>query len=199
MGALSFLRSRLGGLTECTGMADRRGKSLLKDVVRNFTPAWFAATMGEYFFVQYCSSGVYNAGLTQCALGTGAISQLCQIFPYATESKPFRILTLIFFFLNLLLFILFTFVTAARYIFFPETWATMIQDPVQSLYIGTFPMGATTLINVSVVTLYGVYGFGDQQFLYTLWALWWLDVAISCLCVWGVIQMMCVRSKRLST
>lgn len=45
-------------------------------------------------------------------------------------------------------------------------------------------------MNVSVVTIYGLYGFGGQRFLYAVWALWWLDVAISCLCVWGLLQVM---------
>ncbi|KZP34491.1 hypothetical protein FIBSPDRAFT_809805 [Athelia psychrophila] len=140
------------------------------DVVRDFSPAWFAVTMG-----------------------TGAIAQLFQIFPYATEAQAFKILALLFFFLNLLLFILFSCITAARYILFPETWDILMDDPIQSLYTGTFPMGATTLINVSVVTLHGVYGFGGEPFLYTLWAFWWMNVVISCLCVWGILQIMITR------
>jgi tellurite resistance protein TehA-like permease len=51
-------------------------------------------------------------------------------------------------------------------------------------------MGATTLINVSVRTIYQDYGFGGKSFLYAMWGLWWVDVAISCLCVWGMAQIM---------
>jgi hypothetical protein len=53
-------------------------------------------------------------------------------------------------------------------------------------------MGAATLINVSVHTLYQSYGFGGKRFLYAIWGLWWVDVAISCLCVWGMVQIMYV-------
>jgi hypothetical protein len=53
-------------------------------------------------------------------------------------------------------------------------------------------MGAVTLINVSVHTIYQDYGFGGKSFLYALWWLWWVDVAISCLCVWGMAQIMYV-------
>jgi tellurite resistance protein TehA-like permease len=121
---------------------------------------------------------------------TGSISLLFQNFPYTTGSRTFKIFTLIFFFLNLALFILFTIITAARYILFPKIWSLMIRHSVQGLYIGCFPMGATTLINVSVRTIYQDYGFGGKSFLYAMWGLWWVDAAISCLCVWGMAQIM---------
>lgn len=66
----------------------------------------------------------------------------------------------------------------------------MIRHPVESLYLGTFPMGATTLIGVGTTVLHGQYGFGGKGFLYTLWALWWIDVALSILCCWGGIYVM---------
>lgn len=66
----------------------------------------------------------------------------------------------------------------------------MIRHPVQGLYVGCFPMAATTLINVSVRTIYQDYGFGGKRFLYAIWWIWWVDIAISCLCVWGMVQIM---------
>ena len=51
-------------------------------------------------------------------------------------------------------------------------------------------MGVTTLINVSVHTIYQDYGFGGKTFLYAIWWIWWIDIAISCLCVWGMVQIM---------
>lgn len=153
-------------------VSNRGSSKTLLDVTRNFTPAWFAVIMG-----------------------TGAISLLFQGFPYAAGSRTFKILTLIFFFLNLFLFILFTAITTARYILFPKIWSLMIRHPVQGLYTGCFPMGAATLINVSVHTLYQDYGFGGKRFLYALWGLWWIDVAISGLCVWGMAQIMITRQR----
>ena len=72
----------------------------------------------------------------------------------------------------------------------------MIRHPVQGLYVGCFPMGAATLISVSVHTIYQDLGFGGKRFLYAIWSLWWVDVAISCVCVWGMVQIMYVPLAR---
>lgn len=66
----------------------------------------------------------------------------------------------------------------------------MIRHPVQSLYIGTYPMGAATLINVAVGLIYEQYGFGHKAFLYFLWAMWWLDVVLSFLCAFLLVHIM---------
>jgi len=114
------------------------------------------------------------------------------VFPYWTGSHALRALSTAFFFLNLLLFVLFCAVSAARYGRFPGLWGTMLRHPVQSLHLGTFPMGALTLIAVATTVLHGQYGFGGRAFLYTLWAFWWADVALSALCCWGIVYVMCV-------
>jgi tellurite resistance protein TehA-like permease len=124
--------------------------------------------------------------------GTGAISILFHNFPYGEVEKPMKIFTLIFFFLNLILFTLFSAMSLARYIVFPGIWSIMIHHPIQSLYLGTFPMGATTLINVAVSVIYEEYGFGGTGFLYAMWSLWWLDVAISIVCCWVMVHIMSV-------
>jgi len=83
-----------------------------------------------------------------------------------------KITSLAFFLLNLILFILFSAVTFARYLLFPDVWSIMLQHPVQSLYVGTFPMGAATLISVAVSVVNGEFGFGGVSFLYFCWAAW---------------------------
>lgn len=100
------------------------------------------------------------------------------------------ILSLVVFFLNLFLFLLFTAVSLARYIMFPETWDALLRHPMSSLYTGCFPMAATTLINVAVDVIYVHFQFGGKGFLYFIWAIWWLDVAVSILCCWGVVHLM---------
>ena len=107
------------------------------------------------------------------------ISILWHNFPYATDSTTMKIFTFIFFFLNLALFVLFMFSSIARYVLFPYKWFLVIKQPSQSLYLGCFPMGATTLITIAVVQIEQQYGFGGRRFLYALWAFWWLDVALS--------------------
>jgi tellurite resistance protein TehA-like permease len=125
-----------------------------------------------------------------CSTGTGAISGLFSVFPYGDKNGICRALSTAFFVLNLLLFVLFFAVSITRYTHFPGVWSTMIRHPVGSLYLGTFPMGAATLISVGITVLHGQYGIGGQAFVYTLWGLWWIDVAISSLCCWGVIYAM---------
>ncbi|KAJ4002023.1 voltage-dependent anion channel [Lentinula boryana] len=144
----------------------------LKDVIRNFTPAWFAAIMG-----------------------TGSISLLFHAFPYGNETQTFIIFTLIFFFLNLTLFILFCAITITRYIMFPDIWGLMIRHPAQSLFTGTFPMGACTLLSIAVSLISEKYRFGGKAFLYAMWGLWWLDVAISIICCWGMVHIMETSQK----
>ncbi|EPQ57450.1 hypothetical protein GLOTRDRAFT_104971 [Gloeophyllum trabeum ATCC 11539] len=85
-------------------------------------------------------------------------------------------LTSIYFFLNLALFIL-TIICVTRYTLYKRSWSLMLHDSVQNAYLGCFPMGGTTLINVSVTLMYNEYGFGGKSYLYTIWAHWWRDVA----------------------
>lgn len=110
-----------------------------------------------------------------------------------------KLFSLVFFFLNLALFVLFTVLSAARYIVFPGIWNRMLRHPVQSLYLGTFPMGATTLFTVSINVIYDTYNFGGRPFVYAIWAFWWLDVAISILCCWGIVHIMSVISRGLGS
>jgi tellurite resistance protein TehA-like permease len=141
------------------------------DSIRHFTPTWFAANMG-----------------------TGIISLLFSVFPYWGGSAM-RGLSTAFFFLNLVLFILFCAATVARYWRFPGMWGTMLRHPVESLYLGTFPMGAVTLVGVATTVLHGQYGFGGRGFLYTIWAFWWVDMAVSALCCWGIIYVMITKHE----
>lgn len=103
-----------------------------------------------------------------------------------------KILSLVFFFLNLLLFVIFTVITIARYCLYPQIWGSMLRHPVTSLYTGCFPMGITTLINVAVDVINEGYGYGGRSFLYFIWVVWWVDVAISALCCWGMLHIMYV-------
>lgn len=85
-------------------------------------------------------------------MGTGATSALIHNFPYGHGSPFIRIFTLIIFFINLVLFVLISAATAARYALFPELWSKMLRHPAQSLFVGAVPMGFATLINVALVS-----------------------------------------------
>ena len=96
----------------------------------------------------------------------------------------------IFFFLNLALFVIFNIITISRFMFYPKIWSLMVHHPVQSLFLGTYPMGAATLISVAVTLFYQDDGVGGAGFLYTLWGFWWLDLVLSALCAYHLVHIM---------
>lgn len=48
----------------------------------------------------------------------------------------------------------------------------MIRHPVQSLFLGTFPMGLATIVNMTVFVCVPAWG---DRFAKLAWALWWID------------------------
>ncbi|GJJ09822.1 hypothetical protein Clacol_004046 [Clathrus columnatus] len=86
-------------------------------------------------------------------------------------------------------------INIARYTLFSGSWSDMLRHPVQSLYLGCFPMAGSTLINTALTTVNQYFGVGGYKFLYTLWAFWWLDCLISFLCCFGVVYVMTVHHR----
>ncbi|KAK0193111.1 voltage-dependent anion channel [Armillaria mellea] len=152
-------------------MADSSNKTF-KDVIKHFSPAWFTVNMS-----------------------TGILSILFHDFPYGAGSQGMRIATLVFFLLNLCLYILFTVLSVVRFIMFPELWGILCRHPVERLFICAFPTGAITLLAIAVSLIHEDYSFGDKPFLYVIWAFWWLDVAGSVLCFFGTLHGMMIAHK----
>ncbi|KAF8686367.1 Voltage-dependent anion channel [Rhizoctonia solani] len=138
----------------------------------------------------YPSPSYSTTSCTNPATGTGAVSSLLHNFPYG--SRPilygFGVAVLI---LNMCLFGLFFVISAIRYIRYPEIFRSMFKHPVQSLFLGCFPMGFSTLINASLNACQ-VYGLGDR-FLYALWGLWWFDSALALVVYFSVLYTMITR------
>uniref|UniRef100_A0A8H7Y4R1 Uncharacterized protein n=1 Tax=Psilocybe cubensis TaxID=181762 RepID=A0A8H7Y4R1_PSICU len=63
--------------------------------------------------------------------------------------------------------------TISRYYMFPELWIKMLYDPGEGLFVGAFPIGSASLIDLAVI-LNQRWRFGGTAFLYTLWGFWWL-------------------------
>ncbi|KAJ7183151.1 voltage-dependent anion channel [Mycena filopes] len=143
----------------------------LKTCIRHFTWSWHTVVMG-----------------------TGAVSSLVSRFHFGEGSETLKVLTLLFFFLNLFFFVAICAATIARYYMFPELWSAMLRHPTQSLFIGAFPMGAATLINVAL-TANQSYSFAGSGFLYTLWAFWWLDSVVSSFTAVGMIYVMMTKHR----
>ncbi|KAL5482563.1 SSU1_2 [Sanghuangporus weigelae] len=142
----------------------------LKECIRRFTPAWHAAVMG-----------------------TGAITIIFNVFPYSS-SRGLQITALLFLIFNLILFVLLTLLTLARYILFPDLFCpSLLVHPTQSLFLGCFPMGFATILIGAADVVYGYFGFGSAGFVWALWALWWVDVAVSVLVCFGQLYFMFTR------
>lgn len=72
-------------------------------------------------------------------MGTGVVSVVLHELPY--NAPAVRYISYVVFCLNILLFCIFSVITAARYALYPETWGAMIADPTQPLFLGCFPIG----------------------------------------------------------
>ncbi|KAH6696764.1 sulfite efflux pump SSU1 [Leptodontidium sp. MPI-SDFR-AT-0119] len=126
-------------------------KSRSRRIVRNFTPSWFAITMG-----------------------TGIIAVLLFRLPY--NGKWLYELSIIIFVFDLILFVLFCLISALRYLLYPEIWSAMLNHPTESLFLGTCPMGLGILIQMIVNVCVPAWG----SWAVTLaWTLWWIEIVLS--------------------
>ncbi|EEY18822.1 sulfite transporter Ssu1 [Verticillium alfalfae VaMs.102] len=117
-------------------------------VILYFEPSWFSVNMG-----------------------TGVVSILLHNLPYNAEWLYW--ISVVIFCLNVVLFVLFFIISVLRYTVFPGVWGCMIRHPVQSLFLGTCPMGLATIINMIVFVCVPAWG---SNYATLAWALWWIDV-----------------------
>lgn len=121
--------------------------------IQNFTPSWFSVTMG-----------------------TGITSILLHTLSTTYHSPALNIISIIIFVLNILLFAACLVASILRYTMYPAVWNLMMKHPTQSLFLGTFPMGFATLINMFVFVCVPSWG---EWAMWTAWGMWWLDVVVS--------------------
>lgn len=91
-------------------------------------------------------------------MGTVIVSILLHNLPY--NGAWLYWISVVIFALNVALFIFFLFVSLLRYMLYPEIWVVMIRHPTQSLFLGTFPMGLATIINMVVFVCVPAWGPG---------------------------------------
>ncbi|GAQ46428.1 hypothetical protein AtubIFM56815_004434 [Aspergillus tubingensis] len=120
-------------------------------VVRHFTPSWFSVTMG-----------------------TGIVSILLNTLPY--NGQWLYWISVVLFAFNVLLFTIGCIITFLRYTLYPEIFFAMIKHPVQSMFIGTFPMGFATIINMFCFVCVPAWGDWTRNF---AWGLWIFDAIFS--------------------
>ncbi|KAH6607664.1 c4-dicarboxylate transporter malic acid transport [Trichoderma cornu-damae] len=137
------------GNSPCSSMPCKNNRGWRR-IVRNFTPSWFAVNMG-----------------------TGIVSVLLHNLPW--NAHWLRVVSYVFFCLNVLLFATFSAISLLRYALYPEIWSAMVSHPAQSLFLGCFPMGLATIINMMIFSC----AHWGPWLVYLAWALWWIDVLLS--------------------
>lgn len=114
-------------------------------------------------------------------MGTGIVSILLNTLPY--NGSWLYYLSLAAFALNVLFFAVILAITLLRYILYPEIFRVMITHPVQSLFLGTFPMGLATIINMFCLVCVPSWG---HKAAYFIWSIWIFDVVVSVLVAIGI-------------
>lgn len=104
-------------------------------------------------------------------MGTGIVAVLMISVPFDTAVLYY--LSIVFFVLNAVLFVLAFITSVLRYTLYPEIWGVMIQDPNNSLFLATIPMGFATLIEMWIFICVPRWGQWAISF---AWALWMVDV-----------------------
>ena len=138
-----------------------------REVIRQFTPNWFAATMG---------TGVLALALAQLPLAIPALHAFAEAL----------------WLFNIALFLLFTAMYTARWLLFFDEARRIFGHSTVSMFFGTIPMGLATLINGFLV--FGLPRWGEGV-IHLAEVLWWLDVAMSLACGVLIPYMMFTRQE----
>lgn len=107
-------------------------------------------------------------------MGTGIVSILLNTLPY--DGAWLYWISIVIFVLNVALFSAACVITMLRYILYPDIFMAMIRHPVQSMFIGTFPMGFATIINMFCFVCVPSWGEWTKN---VAWGMWIFDAVIS--------------------
>jgi len=138
-----------------------------REVVRQFTPNWFAATMG-----------------------TGILAIALNLFPVSVPGLKAVAEGLWLF--NIGLFSLFTLLYAARWVFFFDGAKRIFGHSVVSMFFGCIPMGLATIINGFLSFGVARWGHAAVDIAQTLW---WLDTGLAVICGVAIPFMMFTRQN----
>ena len=130
----------------------------MRNIVRQFTPNWFAVTMG-----------------------TGVVALIVSEFPIM-KSLTWQLGTGLWY-LNIILFVLFGVLYALRWIYFPTEAKQIFRHPIMSLFLGAIPMALATIVNGFLK--YGTVLYGDVA-IHIAETLWYVDVILALLVAWVV-------------
>lgn len=137
------------------------------DKVRQFTPNWFAVTMG-----------------------TGIVFLILAALPVHFRGQ--RLLAESLWRVDIVLYSVCTAMFAARCICFPKTIRPLLNHPLQSMFLGAVPMGLIPIVNGLV--LFGGERYGAGAYALALY-LWCFDAVLAVAVAIGVPYLMFVEQK----
>ncbi|CAN6612711.1 sulfite efflux pump Ssu1p [Trichomonascus vanleenenianus] len=123
--------------------------------IKNFSPFWFAALMG--------------VGITAAILHN---------FPF--EAHWLRVFGIVVWGIAIAMYVVFTTVFVLRFVLYPDQFWRMLHHPGQSVFLGCYPMGFATIINMTHFI------WGHKAWVAT-YVMWWVDVVLSLASTWGVV------------
>ena len=129
-----------------------------QNLIRQFTPNWFTVSMG-----------------------TGVVALIVSEFPML-KAFTWQLGTGLWY-LNILLFVLFSVLYGLRWAFYPHEAKQIFQHPSMSLFLGTIPMALATILNGFLKYGQRIYGDTAVQIAQTLW---YADVVLALLVAWAV-------------
>ena len=107
-------------------------------------------------------------------MGTGIVGILLNTIPF--QARWLYYLSIVFFLSNTILFFSAFTISVLRYALYPEIWGVMIRDPVNSLFLGTIPMGFATLIDMWIYICIPAWGPWAAT---VVWIAWMVDAVLS--------------------
>jgi C4-dicarboxylate transporter/malic acid transport protein len=130
----------------------------LAEKVRQFTPNWFAITMGNgIVFLILAALPIHFSG-----------QQILAEALWAIDTVVYMIFALMF---------------TARLIIYPDTIKPMLQHPVQSMFLGAIPMGLVPIINGIVIFAGPRFGSDVYSLAFFVWC---FDVVLAVVIAIGV-------------
>lgn len=118
-------------------------------------------------------------------MGTGIVSILLHQLPY--QFKGLRIISIVVFVFNVILFVLFLLLSILRYALWPSVLGKMLLHPMESPFLGAIPMGFATIVNMIVYVCVPAWG---DRWVQIAWAFWWIDAVLATIIGIGIPFMM---------
>lgn len=138
-------------------MSEKFKRKNLKEIVQNFTPSWFSVNMG-----------------------TGILSILLYNFPF--QFRGLQTIALVVYIMNVVMFCIFLIISIARYAIWPSIIKLVLKHSNQSLFIGTMPMGLTTITNFTVLVIIDKFAWG-RNLAFVLWIIEYILTILTVLVV----------------